>query len=415
MEQSYERTGALVRRADGPLASHFGAYVTSLMRDQYKIDYVYIKARRVLAFDRWLDRHGVALCDLDQRHISEYQSRRSRLGRSRCIETQHRESCALGQLLNFLRQQGVCTLPSNAVPADRIVSEFDHYLRHERGLASVTIRRITAIVRRFLADRFASRQIDLGALRARDVIEFVQRQSKRMQPCSMKNVVVALRSFLHYAQYRGEINAKLVASVPSVAAWSTTPQLPKAISSEHAQRAIDSCDAGTAAGRRDRAVLLLLARLGLRNCEIINLRLDDIDWDNGQLRVPGKGMRDCLLPLPADVGEAIVAYIELGRPTSEDRHLFLCTNAPIRALKEGSGATGSIVREALRRAKVQAPHQGSHQFRHALAVGMLKSGASLAEIGEVLRHGSPESTSIYAKVDVEALRTLALPWPGGAR
>jgi site-specific recombinase XerD len=155
--------------------------------------------------------------------------------------------------------------------------------------------------------------------------------------------------------------------------------------------------------------------LGLRACEIVRLTLDDIDWDRGQLRVRGKGGQESLLPLTTDVGEAIAAYLERGRPISEDRHLFLRSLAPIRGFMEGSYGIGTIVRAALKRAKVEAPHRGTHQFRHALAVRLLRLGASLPEIGEVLRHRSPQSTSIYAQVDLDALRTLAMAWPGGVR
>ena len=200
-----------------------------------------------------------------------------------------------------------------------------------------------------------------------------------------------------------------------MATWATTPAVPKAISPEHAQRAIDSCDLSTRAGLRDRAVLLLLARLGLRAHEIIALQLEDCDWDSGHLRVRSKSGREQLLPMPADVGAAIAAYLQQGRPKSKDRHLFLRSMAPIRGLMPGSDAIGTIVRHALQRAQVDAPHRGSHQFRHALAVRMLQGGASLNEIGEVLRHQSPQTTSIYARVDISALRSVALPWPGGVR
>ena len=179
--------------------------------------------------------------------------------------------------------------------------------------------------------------------------------------------MTALRSFLRYAQYRGELTTALAAAVPIAAAWTTTPAVPKAISPEHAQRAIDSCDLSTRVGLRDRAVLLLLARLGLRAHEIIALRLEDCDWDSGHLRVCGKSGREQLLPMPADVGAAIAVYLQQGRPTSKDRHLFLRSMAPIRGLMPGSDAIGTIVRYALQRAKVDAPHRGSHQFRHALA------------------------------------------------
>ncbi|HEY8706867.1 MAG TPA: site-specific integrase [Burkholderiaceae bacterium] len=227
-------------------------------------------------------------------------------------------------------------------------------------------------------------------------------------------MVTALRAFLRFAQYRGEIDEALISAVPAVAAWSTTPPLPRATSAEHARRVIESCDLSTVVGRRDRAVLLLLARLGLRGGEVITLLLEDIDWDAGRLCVRGKNGHQCLMPLPVDVGEAIAAYLQNGRPACADRHLFLRSRAPLRGLMHGSDGVGSIVGNALRRAGVDAPHKGSHQFRHALAVRMLQGGASLPEIGEVLRHRSPLSTSIYAKVDLAALRPLALPWPGSS-
>jgi site-specific recombinase XerD len=167
-------------------------------------------------------------------------------------------------------------------------------------------------------------------------------------------------------------------------------------------------------GRRDYAILLLLARLGLRAGEVARLELDNIDWNVGSLRVQGKGGQHSGLPLPADVGAAITAYLQHGRPRSNSRRVFLRTKAPIRGLL-GSQAIASLVRHNLVRADIQAPTYGAHQFRHALATEMLRRGASLAEIGEVLRHRSPETTNIYTKVDLDSLRALTLPWPGGVR
>jgi site-specific recombinase XerD len=292
---------------------------------------------------------------------------------------------------------------------------FEQHLRDHQGLRPATIETYGRFASQFLHERFGAGEVNLRLLCPRDPIEFVQGRAKRMGPPALKCVVSAMRSLLRYAQYRGEVAPELIAAVPAVAAWTTTPPLPRAISASHAHRAIDSCDLQNLIGLRDRAVLLLLARLGLRAHEITALCLEDCDWDAGCLRVRSKGGRESLLPMPVDVGEAIAAYLERGRPASADRHLFLRSMAPIRGFLHGSDAIGSIVRHALRRAKVNAPHSGSHQFRHALAVRMLERGASLAEIGEVLRHRSPQTTSIYARVDVAALRSLALPWPGGAR
>jgi site-specific recombinase XerD len=283
----------------------------------------------------------------------------------------------------------------------------------KRGLATTTIKRYRTIARRFLNERFGRDAVDPSALCAGDVIAFVQRRAKCLQPPALKCITTAVRSFLRYARYCGDVATALDAAVPIAAAWTTTPAVPKAILPAHAQSAIDSCDLSTGVGLRDRAVLLLLARLGLRAHEIIALQLEDCRWDSGQLRVRSKSRREQSLPIPVDVGAAIATYLQRGRPKSKNRHLFLRSMAPIRGLRQG--AIGTIVQYALQRAQVDAPHRGSHQFRHALAVRMLQGGASLREIGEVLRHQSPQTTSIYARVDVSALRSVAMPWPGGVQ
>jgi site-specific recombinase XerD len=415
VELSYGSADALVRSIGGPSAEHLGAFVDSLIVQQYSVSYVCQLAQHALAFGRWCEARDLVLNALSDDHIGRYQRSRSRR-RSRCSETRRRELHALELLLGFLRGQGVCPVAqANVSAAADVVEGFARYLQRDHGLADATIYGYTRTARRFLDWRFGQGEVRLHDLRVADGVRFVQREAQRLAPAAVKTVVNGLRSFLRYGQFRGEIVAGLAAGVPAVATWATTPPIPRAIAAEHAQGALDSCGHHTAVGRRDRAVLLLLARLGLRACEIIRLTLDDIDWDRAQLRVHGKGGRQSLLPLPADVGAAIAAYLEHGRPACADRHLFLRSVAPIRALMEGSDGVGTIVRHALNRAKVDAPHRGSHQFRHALAVRMLQRGASLPEIGQVLRHRSPQSTSIYAKVDLDALRTLVMAWPGGAR
>ena len=415
MERSYESAVALARRATGPLSKHLESFVGLLIRQRYVPAVVHVKARHALALDRWLQKQDVELADLVEGDIDRFVRRRRPRGPVQ-PETRRGEQHDVSEVLRFLRAEGLCaTAPSPSTPANRLVASYEQHLLQHRGLAATSIERYATVTRKFLSQRFGHGAVDLHELTAVDIIEFVQQQAGRLQLPALKCVANAMRSFLRYAQYRGDVAGELVAAVPAVPAWSTSPPLPRAISAEHAQRAIDSCDLGTAIGLRDRAVLLLLARLGLRAQEVVALQLDDCDWDRGHLRVPGKGRRECLLPMPTDVGEAIVAYLQRGRPASEDRHLFLRSVAPIRGLMHHSDAVGSIVRYALERAKVEAPHRGSHQFRHALALRMLQAGASLAEIGEVLRHRSAQSSSIYARVDLDALRPLALPWPGAAR
>lgn len=414
MEPSYERADARVRAIGGTSAEHLSSFITWLGRQQFSAGYTCIVARHALAFGRWFEARGIEVAALTDGEITRYQRSLARR-RSRRPETRRQERQALKLLLLFLCEQGLCAAVAPfATAADHVCADFAQHLRCNQALAAATIETYTRVTRQFLTWRFGQAEVCLRELRPSDTIAFVRHESKRMAPPAVKVAANALRSFLRFCEFRGEVPTGLSTGVPSVATWTTTPPIPKAISAEHARRAIDSCDRLTALGRRDRAVLLLLARLGLRACEIIRLSLDDINWEQAQLCIRGKGGRQSLLPLPADVGAAIAAYLQHGRPTCEDRHLFLRSMAPIRALLDGSDGVGSIVRYALARANVDAPHRGSHQFRHALAAHMLRQGASLPEIGQVLRHRSAQTTSIYAKVDLEALRTLAVAWPGSA-
>jgi integrase/recombinase XerD len=268
-------------------------------------------------------------------------------------------------------------------------------------------------IRGFLTDRFGASPVRLAQLSAGDVVRFVQQQAPHLHLKRAKLLTTAMRSFLRYARYRGEVTLDLAAAVPIVANWSM-PSIPRAIGMDQVRQLLASIDRHTAIGRRDYAIVLLLARLGLRSGEVAFLELEDIDWDAGQVSVRGKRDQRTALPLPTDVGAAIAAYLRHGRPRSTSRRVFLRSKAPIRGFLTQCGI-GSIIRHALQRADIQGPTKGAHQFRHALATQMLRHGASLTEIGEVLRHRNPQTTTIYAKVDLAALRALALPWPGGAR
>lgn len=412
MQESYEGARAIAQAAQGPLSPHLEAYVSSLIDQQYSAHGVCMKARCARRFSHWLARRHIEARDADEDAVALYHRERAGVRRG-----WRGELHSLGQLLSFLRVRGVVAVPTTVAevaPADRVVHRFEEHLLHVRGLAAHTISMYAAWARRFLTEHLGIETSDMKALRAADVITFVQHQARSHQPGELKRMTTALRSFLRYAQLQGEVESGIVAAVPAVASWSVTPSLPRAISAEHARGALGACDRDTAIGRRDHAVLLLLARLGLRAGEVVALLLDDVDWDAGRMRVRGKGGREAWLPLPIDVGEAIAAYLQHGRPTTPDRHLFLRATAPIRGLKSGM-AVASIIAHALRRAGIDTPRRGAHQFRHALATQMLRRGASLVEIGELLRHRSPQTTTIYARVDLVALRALALPWPGGAR
>jgi site-specific recombinase XerD len=296
---------------------------------------------------------------------------------------------------------------------ERLTQAYTQYLRETQALAEATIHNYVPFIRRFLQDRFADGPVRLSRLCAGDIVYFVQQQAPRLHQKRAKLMTSALRSFLRYVRYRGEVVLDLAAAVPTVANWSM-PSIPRAIAPDQVQRLLDSIDRRTAVGRRDYAILLLLARLGLRASEVVFLELEDIDWQTGTLRVRGKGGLCHTFPLTPEVGQAIAVYLKEGRPPSTIRRVFLRARAPIRGF-QGAGGVSSLVRHALKRAGIQTPTYGAHQFRHGLATEMLRQGASLAEIGNILGHRHPQTTKIYIQVDLEALRTLALPWPGGAR
>jgi site-specific recombinase XerD len=250
-------------------------------------------------------------------------------------------------------------------------------------------------------------------LRAPHVTRFVMRHAHRLSPMRAGLMATALRSFFRYLRHRGAIATDLAGCVPTVPNWSLST-LPRFLPADEVERTLDGCDRKTSVGRRNHAILLLLARLGVRAGEVVGLSLDDFDWNTGQITIRGKGGKSAQLPLAADVGAALAAYLRHDRPKSATRSVFLRHRAPLVGFGNSS-TISSLVRRALKHAGVESAHTGAHVLRHSLATSLLRQGGSLDEIGELLRHQSPNTTAIYAKVDVAALHTLALPWPGGGR
>lgn len=402
----------LSRPLKGPLAGHIAAFATWARDQGYAWASRYRQVLLAACFSRWLGQRAVSVRRVSAKHQARYLRFRARR-----VQVRGEDATALEQFLEFLRHEGVIPVaekaPRRLTPVERETQTFEAYLHNDRVLADATIAYYVPFVRGFLMDRFGKGRVTLSRLGADDVVRFVQRQAARLHVKRAKQLTTALRSFLRYARYRGDIALDLAAGVPTVANWSMT-SIPRAISADAVRQLLASVSRRTAVGRRDYAILLTLARLGLRASKVVRLGLDDVDWQAGQVSVRGKGGHRTALPLPADVGEAIAAYLRHGRPQTTCRQVFLRARAPIRGFL-GPSAVASVVRQAIVRAGVSAPTKGAHQFRHALATQMLRHGASLAEIGEVLRHRSPETTKIYTKVDVETLRTLALPWPGGVR
>ena len=394
---------------------HSQAILFLLLSRQQSKDTAWSLRNQVLVaagFSRWLKREGIGLSCIGAADPARYLRYRARHHKPK-----KGDHAALRHLLDFLHHEGVTPAEKiselRPTPVEHHARAYEQHLREARALDRQTIVNYMPFIRGFLKDCFGNRQVVLSRLSADDVVRFVQRQAPRLHLKRAKIMTTALRSFLRYVRFRGDSTADLAAAVPVVANWSMA-SIPRAIAPDHVRQLLASIDRRTATGRRDYAILLLLARLGLRSSEVVSLELDDVDWAVGRLSVRGKNGQRTELPLPTDVGKAIAAYLRRGRPNSTSRRVFLRAKAPVRGLR-GPSSLGCVVRRSLKRAGIDSPTTGAHQFRHGLATAMLRRGASLAEIGEVLGHRHPQTTAIYAKVDLKALRTLALPWPGDVR
>jgi site-specific recombinase XerD len=317
-------------------------------------------------------------------------------------------------LLDYLRELGSIPPPSKVVdstPLGRIKSDFTHYLVAERGLSAATVINYNPTVHRFLKERFSVEEVELSELSPRDVHRFLLRHAPRVSRGRAKLMATALRSFFRFLRQRGDITSDLASAIPATTNWRLTG-LPLSLGPEQVEALLDSCDQDTALGQRDYAILLLLARLGLRAGEVVALTLDDLDWETGTLIVHGKGKRQERLPLPEDVGAAVANYLRGSRPRCASRRVFIRLQAPHRGFSS-SVAIDNVVRRALARTGLDPEKKGAHLLRHSLATRLLGSGASLEQIAQLLRHAHPQTTEIYAKVDLRALRALAQPWPGG--
>jgi len=403
----------LSRAPEGPLADHLGPFTEWVSEQGYAARSLWQRVHLAACFSSWLGKQGIRLPSISSEHPSQYLRYRTRR-----VRPTRSDVAALRHLLDFLRLESLIPAakePSCRItPVERCLHKYERYLRQERALAKATIPNYLRFIQSFLSDRcFIKGVVRLGSLRPHDIVSFVEREAPHLSLKRAKLLTTALRSFLQYARYRGDITLDLAAAVPTVANWSMT-SIPRAIPPAQVEQLLASIDRYSAIGQRDYAILLLLARLGLRASEVLLLELDDLDWQAGRFSVRGKGGRRTELPLPNDVGKAIAEYLQYGRPASASRRVFLRGKAPIRSFL-GPSAIGSLVRNALKRAGITAPTNGAHQFRHALATQLLRHGASLTEIGELLGHRRPQTTKIYAKVDQDALRLLALPWPGGVQ
>jgi site-specific recombinase XerD len=392
---------------DGALAPWSEGIAEELDRLGYAPATAVEHLRLVNKLSGFLQRRGLEVHDVDATVLTAFFNdlrRRRRRSHSPTPKT-------LRWLLEYLRQLGVVTSavrrPEPSSPCDNLMVHYRAYLVGERALAPKTVSARERTALSFLAAHPVDEMADLCAA---DVSRFVTDQVRRLSERSAERLVNGMRSFLRFALVEGLITAPLADAVPSLARRPGAG-LPRGLAPAEVSALLASCDQRRPIGRRDYAILVLLARLGLRAAEVAALRLDDINWRSGEIVVRGKGRTEERLPLPSDVGEAIVAYLRHDRPQRPEREVFLRASAPLRGLApEG---VSEVVRAASERAGLGS--FGAHRLRHTAATEMLRAGASLPEVAQVLRHRTIATTAIYARVDHAALRELAMPWPGSHR
>ena len=383
-------------------------YETALVGSGYKSRVVRFHLHAVAHFGVWLELQGGELETIDETTVAAFERHRSRCrcpatSRSRCRSV---VSC-LHVFLHHLRKQGTALAADPPAQPKLLVSEFLHWMTAHRGAVGATVAAYQLYVTNlvdFLGD-------DPQTYTATGLRDFMAKRYRHYARNSMRMVLAAVRMFLRYLAVEGRCRPGLEHALTSPAIWSQQ-SLPQGLAAEEVQRILTRCPS-TPTGIRDRAVLLLLTRLGLRASDVVALRLSDVCFETATITVSGKGRREVQLPLPQEVGDAVLAYLRGGRPRVDSDYIFLRAVAPFRAFggHQPGHAVKHIARAALRRAGVQRPRRGSHVFRHTAACQMLDADVGLESIAGVLRHRSIETTGIYAKVDLHLLKQVAQPWP----
>lgn len=414
IEQVFRSARVRQRLQQSLLGPTFSDVTAHLVGRGYAVSAVQQYVQSIEHFDRWLrTRHRLA-AEIDESVIARFLD--GHLPRCRCpvpaSRTTHQVRAALRQLLIVLRASGVAPQkPQESSPALELIAEFRGHLRDVRGAAPATCAYYGRYAREFVTSHVRDRVAELSRISSSTITRFFTERSERWTTGSMKVATTALRSFFRFLQVTGRADSRLARAVPRIPLWRLA-SIPRVLTREQIRAVLASFDRSTPTGLRDHAMVTCLAALGLRACEVVALRIEDFDWRAGTITVPAtKTRREDVLPLPGSVARAVLAYLRRGRPTSSTRHVFVRHVAPV-----GAAAGPSIVRRAVRvacaRAGLEPRLAGPHVFRHTFATRLLGAGATIKEVADVLRHRSIDTVAIYAKVDLPALRAVALPWPG---
>lgn len=398
-----------LRLRTGLFGNQVDRFCARLVELQHRRSTIKTKLWVVGELARWMAERDKLIFDLDEPLVDDFLARRRRrLGRGH--DRGFRETITV--LLEHLRTEEIVPAPQIVVddsPTATLLAEYEGYLRQERAVAACTVTGFLSFARALVEEQVGTEASSVNSLDADRVRDFLLARVRRMSPKRAQYMGSAVRSFLRFLFARGKTKVDLALAVPTVHQWRQAT-IPRHVPPEDVERILRACRPSSATGRRDHAVLLLLSRLGLRASEVVAIELEDLRWREGEIVVRGKGLVRDRLPLLSDVGQAIALYLKKDRPSCDSRRVFLRTRAPYRGFGHPS-TVSTIVRRAIARAGLEPATHGAHLLRHSLATAMVRRGASFAEIGQVLRHRSPNTTEIYARLDFDALRDIAMPWP----
>ncbi len=396
------------RRKAGQLGPQVEGYVAWLTQRGYSPGTIRGMLKDLGQVGLWMSAQGLEAAQLDEGRMTAFRTARQASGYRRVPGTR-----AMVPLLSYLREAGLTPAAKPVLtPLGVFLGQYRSWLVQERGLAATTVLRYENTARRFLQEQASAGDgFEPATLTGMDVNAFLLRECARVSTGSAKGRVAELRSVLRFLYLQDITPLRLGTAVPPVGGWRFATLPPPVMSTADVQLLLDSCDRSTTIGVRDFAMMTLVARLGLRSIEVARLELRDVDWRAGELVVRGKAGRRDRMPLSGEVGEALVAYLSAGRNPEDARHLFLTCRAPRGSIR--ADLVGDVVERACKRAGL--PHVGPHRLRHALAAELLRQGAGLVAISQVLRHQDLATTALYAKVDLDALRQVAQPWPGAVR
>jgi site-specific recombinase XerD len=394
-------------RIHGPLQPYAQGFAAHLLKQGYAEGTVMHHMYLLAHASAWLTQQCLDPMELGREQVDEYLRDRRAEGKTR-----RNSRRGLAPLLQYLRELGAApepVAPCTTNPLEKIVEEFTSHIWRERGLAGQTIVYYRRVGVMFLSTlRSAPTLEGLADMTVADMSAFLLDQSRHMGDGALGNVVTGLRALLRFLHLRGYIPTPMASTVFSPPGWQRD-SLPKALDRSQVATLLESIEHATSNSRRDYAVLLLLVRLGLRGGEVAGLTLDDVNWRSGEISVSGKARRRDLLPMPVDVGQALAQYCERRPRHPECRSLFLQDRAPHAPLSRVA-ITALVYRASIR---AGLPRIGPHRLRHTAATEMRRAGVTLTEIGQVLRHRDVQTTALYARDDMEALRSIAAPWPGG--